>query len=88
MCYPPLMIFPNEIRVVAHVTARPDQIEELKTIALALAVRQEAGCRKDEWHQNTAALDDHLASPHARAALKRVPELSTNVDIRRYKFLG
>jgi quinol monooxygenase YgiN len=101
----PFMTSSNGIRVVAHLTAKPDKIEELKTIALALAppTRQEAGCRKYEWHQNTAdpaditcieewesdqALDDHLASPHVQAALARVPDVATNVDIRRYKFLG
>jgi len=93
------------IRVVAHITARPDKIEELKAMALALAVptRQEPGCRKYEWHQNTAdpaditcieewesdqALDEHLASAHVKAALKSAPELSTNVDIRRYQLIG
>jgi quinol monooxygenase YgiN len=93
------------IRVVAHITAQADKIEQLKELALALAIptRQEPGCRKYEWHQNTAdptditcieewesdaALDDHLASPHVKAALSRTPEVATGVDIRRYKFLG
>jgi quinol monooxygenase YgiN len=93
------------IRVVAHISACPDKIEELKSVALALAppTRQERGCRKYEWHQNTAdptditcieewdsdaALDAHLESPHVKAALARTPDLATGVDIRRYKFLG
>jgi quinol monooxygenase YgiN len=93
------------IRVVAHLTARPDKIEALKTMVLALAVptRLESGCRKYEWHQNTAdptditcieewesdqALNEHLASPHVTAALKSAPDLTTGVDIRRYQFIG
>jgi len=93
------------IRVVAHLSALPSKIEELKAVALSLAVptRQEPGCHKYEWHQNTAdptditcieewesdaALDAHLASPHVKAALSRTPELATGVDIRRYKLLG
>ena len=93
------------IRVVAHITAKPDKVEELEQLCLGLAIptRQESGCRVYEWHQNTAdpcditcleewesdaALDAHLASAHVQAALARTPELTTGVDIRRYKFLG
>jgi quinol monooxygenase YgiN len=93
------------IRVVAHITAQKDKIEQLKQLVLALAVptRQEPGCRKYEWHQNTAdptditcieewesdaALDAHLASPHLKEALGRTPEVAIGVDIRRYQLLG
>ena len=93
------------IRVIAHIAARSDRIEELKRVVLELAVatRQEAGCRKYEWHQNLAdptditcieewdsneALDEHLVTPHVKAALARTPDLAFGVDIRRYKFLG
>lgn len=93
------------IRVVAHLTAKADKIEDLKQLALSLAgpTREEPGCRVYEWHQNTAdptditcleewdsdaALDQHLAAPHVKAALARAPELTSGVDIRRYKFLG
>ena len=93
------------IRVVAHITAQPDKIEELKAVALELAVptRQEPGCHRYEWHQNTedptditcieewashSALDEHLASAHVQSALKKMPDYATDVDIRRYHFIG
>lgn len=44
------------LRVVAHLTARAEKIEELKAAVLAVSIptRQEFGCHKYEWHQNMA----------------------------------
>jgi quinol monooxygenase YgiN len=42
------------IRVVAHITALPEQVEALKTLTLSLLepTRQEGGCRHYELYQN------------------------------------
>ncbi|OUC15800.1 MAG: antibiotic biosynthesis monooxygenase [Alkalinema sp. CACIAM 70d] len=42
------------IRVVAHVIAKPDQIEALKALTLSILepTRQESGCIQYELHQN------------------------------------
>ncbi|MGI0495172.1 putative quinol monooxygenase [Alkalinema pantanalense CENA528] len=42
------------IRVVAHVIAKPDQIDALKSLTLSILepTRQEAGCIQYEVHQN------------------------------------
>lgn len=44
------------IRVVAHITAKPEKIEELKEMLLGLIAptRVEAGCSRYELHQNNA----------------------------------
>ncbi|MBD2325257.1 putative quinol monooxygenase [Alkalinema sp. FACHB-956] len=42
------------IRVVAHVIAKPDQIDALKALTLSILepTRQESGCIQYELHQN------------------------------------
>ena len=80
------------VKVLARITARPDKIEELRSLLLDLVkeTRREKGCISYQLLHGKAdpgdfVIDTHFATAHVQDAFSKAASLlAKEPDIRRY----